>query len=53
MPVSGRVGALRELDRKLIRQNLSPGGSADILALAYLLNAWEELSARLFSPECK
>ena len=51
MPVSGRVGALRELDRKLIRQNLSPGGSADILALAYLLTAWEELSAHLFSPE--
>ena len=51
LPVSDRVGALTELDNELIRRNLSPGGSADILALAYLLNAWEELSAHLFSPE--
>ena len=51
LPVSERVGALTELDNELIRRNLSPGGSADILALAYLLNAWEELSAHLFSPE--
>ena len=51
LPVSERVGALTEMDRSMIDRNLSPGGSADILALAYLLNAWRGLSARLFSPE--
>ena len=51
LPVSERVGALTEMDREMIERNLSPGGSADILALAYLLNAWRALSAHLFSTE--
>lgn len=51
LPVSERVAALTELDYELIRRNLSPGGAADILALAYLLNAWKELSAHLFTTE--
>lgn len=30
--------ALRELDREMIRRNLSPGGSADLLAVCYFLH---------------
>ena len=31
--------ALREMDRALITRNLSPGGSADLLAVSWLLAA--------------
>ena len=48
-PESERIEALKQLDRELIRRNLSPGGSADMLALAYLLDAWKTLSMDPFS----
>ena len=35
-----RIRELRLLDDDLIRRGLSPGGSADILALAFLLERW-------------
>jgi holo-ACP synthase/triphosphoribosyl-dephospho-CoA synthase len=31
-----------ELDRDFIRQNLSPGGCADLLAAAYFLHDWKD-----------
>lgn len=34
--------ALEEFDRELIKKNISPGGSADLLALCYLLYGLEE-----------
>ena len=34
--------ALEELDQTYIRENLSPGGSADLLALCYLLHFLKE-----------
>lgn len=43
LPESERVFALLSLDAELIRRNLSPGGSADMLALGLLLvrfDAW-------------
>ena len=43
-----REAALLQLDAVCIRRNLSPGGSADMLALAYLLDAWRTLSKDLF-----
>ena len=48
LSVSERIAALEALDLEMIRRNLSPGGSADMLALGYLLNDWRELSADLF-----
>lgn len=50
LPVSEREAALAALDAEMIRRNLSPGGSADMLALAYLLDAWRALS-RNSEPE--
>ena len=41
MPETERIGALYELDSKLISRCLSPGGSADMLALALLLDHWQ------------
>ena len=38
-----RIAQLAELDGEMIRRNLSPGGSADMLALAYLLERWHDL----------
>ena len=35
---------IAKLDQKFIRQNLSPGGCADLLAVAYFLRSWEENS---------
>jgi len=32
---------MRELDRELIRRNISPGGSADLLAATVFLDAVE------------
>ena len=51
MPADERIEAMRGLDRELIKRNLSPGGSADMLALAFLLRRWQTLSAALFSDE--
>ena len=51
MPASERIDALQELDRDLIIRGLSPGGSADMLALAFLLERWQTLSAGLFTDE--
>lgn len=48
MPQNARVPALRALNRIMIERNLSPGGSADMLALAYLIDAWRTLSKDLF-----
>jgi triphosphoribosyl-dephospho-CoA synthetase len=43
MPEAEREKALAELDDEMIRRNLSPGGSADMLALAFLLERWQIL----------
>ncbi|MBQ6389074.1 MAG: citrate lyase holo-[Mogibacterium sp.] len=51
MPAEFRVPALAALDSKMISRNLSPGGSADMLALAFLLERWRELSAGLILDE--
>ncbi len=51
MPADERIEALNGLDRELISRNLSPGGSADMLALAFLLDRWRDLSADLFIDE--
>ena len=48
LPVGERTAALYALDLELIQKNLSPGGSADMLALGYLLLRWERLSEALF-----
>jgi triphosphoribosyl-dephospho-CoA synthase len=48
LPESERITALASLDREMIAKNLSPGGSADVLALGYLLDAWRTLSAHLW-----
>jgi triphosphoribosyl-dephospho-CoA synthetase len=42
LPVPERIPALTELDNEMIDRNLSPGGSADMLALAFLLGSWDE-----------
>ena len=47
MPESERTEALAELDKDMTARNLSPGGSADILALAFMLERWEHLSYNL------
>ena len=39
---------IRALDNEMIKRNLSPGGSADILALGYLLYRWKEKKELLF-----
>jgi len=33
---------LEMLDREFIQKNLSPGGSADLLAMVYFLHCWKE-----------
>lgn len=48
MPADERIEALNGLDLELISRKLSPGGSADMLALAFLLDRWHMLSADLF-----
>lgn len=48
MPAEKRVEALNALDRDLMSRRLSPGGSADMLALAFLLDRWHVLSADIF-----
>lgn len=51
MPEAERPGALSALDKDLIARNLSPGGSADMLALAFLLERWQRISDTLFVNE--
>lgn len=41
MPIKERAGALEALDIEMTDRNLSPGGSADMLALAFLLSDWD------------
>ena len=36
------VEVIEQLDRDFIRQNLSPGGCADLLAAAFFLLSWQE-----------
>ena len=48
LPVSEREEALRRLDAGMTDRRLSPGGSADMLALALLLERWQTLSDGLF-----
>ena len=48
LPESERVAAMTALDGEMIERNLAPGGAADVLALAYLLDAWRTLSAHLW-----
>ena len=43
LPEKDRPKALAELDAEMIKRNLSPGGSADMLALAYLFDRWEDI----------
>ena len=45
MPPDMRIEALEELDRELTARHLSPGGSADILASAFLLERWQKSAA--------
>ena len=47
LPVHEREAALRGLDAGMTERRLSPGGSADMLALALLLESWQKLSASL------
>ena len=42
-----RLKAVKELDEEMIKRNLSPGGNADMLALAFLLDSWERISHNL------
>lgn len=42
-PSSQWPSRLAELDRQLIARNLSPGGSADLLALSFFLNKTKEI----------
>ena len=35
-----RIGAAEEFDKEMIERDLSPGGSADMLALAFLIDSW-------------
>jgi triphosphoribosyl-dephospho-CoA synthetase len=51
MPPEERPGELCALDTELIRRGLSPGGSADMLALAFMLERWQKISAYLLLDE--
>jgi triphosphoribosyl-dephospho-CoA synthetase len=48
MPAGERLNELMRLDEDLINRNLSPGGSADMLATAFLLERWQAISNGLF-----
>ena len=43
LPYAERLAALVRLDTACIARHLSPGGSADMLALGLLLRTWEDL----------
>lgn len=51
LPEGSRIEELRALDAELIVRGLSPGGSADMLAAAFLLERWQELSETFWT--CK
>ena len=51
MPLEDRMEALTGLDKELIGRKLSPGGSADMLAIALLLERWQKISAGLFTEQ--
>ncbi len=51
LPENERTEALLALDSEMIRRNLSPGGSADMLALGYLIDAWRTLSRDLWGAD--
>ena len=46
--VQNRAKEIGMLDKEMIERNLSPGGCADILALAYFMAKWEKISENLF-----
>lgn len=48
LPVEQRINELSRLDAELVERNLSPGGSADMLAMGYLLNRWRKIAESLF-----
>ena len=45
----GRIRELAALNKEMIRRGLSPGGSADMLALAFLLERWRKLAKTAIS----
>ena len=47
LPADERMSAAGRFDKDMIERNLSPGGSADMLALAFLLNEWNTCSFAL------
>lgn len=51
LPPDERIKALFDLDEDMNARGLSPGGSADMLAIAFLLERWKLLSAGLFNDE--
>lgn len=48
-PVGEREAALLAMDDAMIRRHLSPGGSADLLAIGLLLEKWMEMEEGLFT----
>ena len=48
LPIKQRKDELYKMDKEMIERNLSPGGCADILALAYFMAKWEKISENLF-----
>lgn len=47
LPKDNRMEATHRFDEEMIERNLSPGGSADMLALAFLINKWNDISHNL------
>ena len=47
LPKNNRMEAIYRFDEEMIERNLSPGGSADMLALAFLINKWNGISHNL------
>ena len=47
LPKDNRMEAIHRFDEEMIERNLSPGGSADMLALAFLINKWNDISHNL------
>ena len=47
LPKDNRMEAIYRFDEEMIERNLSPGGSADMLALAFLINKWNGISHNL------
>lgn len=47
LPADERLCAANDFDEEMIERNLSPGGSADMLALAFLIEEWNKYKALL------